>query len=56
MNILNHFKEKFKGDNFIFDNEAENLTALEKSKCLITDRISIEYLLLMKRPNFILKI
>ena len=52
MNILNHFKEKFKGDNFIFDNEAENLTALEKSKCLITDTsgIAIEYLLLMKRP------
>jgi len=40
------------GNNFIFDNEAENLTALEKSKCLITDTsgIAIEYLLLMKRP------
>ena len=52
MKILNHFKEKFKGDNFIFDNEPENLIALEKSKCLMTDTsgIAIEYLLLMKRP------
>lgn len=50
--ILNNLKEKFKGDNFIFDDKAENIEALEKSKCLITDTsgIAIEYLVLMKRP------
>ena len=52
MNILNHFKKRFKGDNFIFDDEPENTTAMENAKCLITDTsgIAIEYTLLMKNP------
>ena len=52
MNVLNHFKEKFKNDNFIFDDNAENIIAIENAKCLITDTsgIAIEYTLLMKRP------
>lgn len=37
---------------FIFDEDPENYKAFEKAKCLITDTsgISIEFLLLMKRP------
>ena len=52
MNILNHFKKRFKEDNFIFDDEPENTTAMENAKCLITDTsgIAIEYTLLMKNP------
>jgi len=46
------YKEKFKNKNFFFDDEIENIQAMENAKCLITDNsgISIEYLLLFKKP------
>jgi len=49
---LNIIKKKFIEKEFIFDDSPENYKALERAKCLITDNsgISIEYLLLMKRP------
>jgi hypothetical protein len=49
---LNRIKKKFNGNMFIFDEDPENYKAFEKAKCLITDTsgISIEFLLLMKRP------
>ena len=53
---MNLYKEKFHGDNFIFDDFAGNFEALKKAKCLITDNsgISIEYMLIFKRPVFIM--
>lgn len=49
---LNTIEKKFQGDMFVFDNDPENYKAFEKAKCLITDTsgISIEFLLIMKRP------
>jgi len=51
--ILNLIKNQFgNSENFYFDQSNENLESMEKAKCLITDAsgISIEYLLLLKRP------
>ena len=51
-NYLNSIKKKYNGEMFIYDDDPENYSAFEKAKCLITDNsgISIEFLLLMKRP------
>jgi hypothetical protein len=50
--LMDYYKKKFKGDNFIFDEDPNNLDAMRNSKCLITDNsgISIEYTLVFKRP------
>ena len=50
--LMTYYKYKFKGDNFIFDEDSENLTALNNAKCLITDNsgISIEFALIFKKP------
>ena len=50
--LMNFYKNKFKGNNFIFDDHPENLDAMEKAKCLITDNsgISIEYIMIFKKP------
>ncbi len=50
--LMNFYKDKFKGDDFIFDDNPENLEAMQNAKCLITDTsgISIEYIMLFKRP------
>ena len=50
--LMDYYKKKFKGDNFIFDEDPNNLDAMRSSKCLITDNsgISIEYTLVFKRP------
>lgn len=49
---LNSIKKKFSGEMFVYDDDPENYKAFERAKCLITDNsgISIEFLLLMKRP------
>ena len=49
---MNSYKEKFKGKNFLFDDNSENLEAMQNAKCLITDNsgISIEYMMLFKKP------
>ena len=55
--ILNEIKKKFNQfPDFYFDEFSENLNSMEKAKYLITDAsgISIEYLLLFKRPIFYL--
>jgi CDP-glycerol glycerophosphotransferase (TagB/SpsB family) len=51
-NLMNSIKKKFKNKNFIFDDNSENLEAMNNAKCLITDNsgISIEYIMLFKRP------
>ena len=51
-NLMNSYKEKFKGKNFSFDDESENFEAMQNAKCLITDNsgISIEYMMLFKKP------
>ena len=51
-NLMNSYKEKFKGKNFLFDDESENFEAMQNAKCLITDNsgISIEYMMLFKKP------
>ena len=51
-NLMNTIKKKFKNMNFIFDDNSENLEAMNNAKCLITDSsgISIEYIMLFKRP------
>ena len=50
--LMNLYKDKFNGPNFNFDNNSENLEALQNAKCLITDNsgISIEYMVLFKKP------
>jgi YidC/Oxa1 family membrane protein insertase len=51
--ILNEIKNKFNENKyFYFDDSNENFDSLQRAKCLITDAsgISIEYLLLIKRP------
>ncbi len=50
--LMNFYKNKFKGSKFIFDDHPENLEAMEKAKCLITDNsgISIEYIMIFKKP------
>ena len=51
--ILDLIKNQFgNSENFYFDQSNENLESMETAKCLITDAsgISIEYLLLLKRP------
>ena len=49
---MNSYKAKFENKNFIFDDKPENLEALEKAKCLITDNsgISIELMMIFKKP------
>ena len=49
---LNRIKNQFFGNQFIFDDDPENLRSMEKAKCLITDAsgIAIEYVLMFKRP------
>ena len=50
--LMNLYKDKFNGPNFHFDDNPENLEALQNAKCLITDNsgISIEYMVLFKKP------
>ena len=50
--LMESYKEKFKHKNFLFDDNSENLEAMENAKCLITDNsgISIEYMMLFKKP------
>jgi len=50
--FLNYLKYKFLNKNFIYDNQNENLEAMENAKCLITDSsgIAIEYILIFKKP------
>jgi hypothetical protein len=52
LNLMTFYRDKFKGSNFVFDNDTENLNAMQKAKCLITDNsgISIEYMMLFKKP------
>ena len=51
-NLIESYKVKFKNENFVFDDNSENLEAMKNAKCLITDNsgISIEYMLLFKKP------
>ena len=51
-NLMESYKQKFKGKNFLFDDNSENLEAMKNAKCLITDNsgISIEYMMLFKKP------
>ena len=51
-NLMESYKVKFKNQNFVFDDNSENLEAMKNAKCLITDNsgISIEYMLLFKKP------
>jgi len=51
-NLINFYKNKFKGENFIFDDKPDNFDAMQKAKCLITDNsgISIEYIMIFKKP------
>ena len=51
-NLMESYKEKFKHKNFLFDDNSENLEAMQNAKCLITDNsgISIEYMMLFKKP------
>ena len=51
-NLMSFYIDKFKGNKFIFDNDPENLNAMQNAKCLITDNsgISIEYMMLFKKP------
>ncbi len=50
--VLEAIKEKFKNQDFIFDNDSIPLQALKNAKYLITDKsgIAIEYLLIFKKP------
>jgi len=49
---MNLYRVKFENKNFILDDKPENLEALEKAKCLITDNsgISIEFMMIFKKP------
>ena len=51
-NLMNSYKEKFKSNNFIFDENSENFLSMNKAKCLITDNsgISIEYMMIFRKP------
>ncbi len=51
-NLMESYKVKFKNQNFVFDDNSENLEAMKNAKCLITDNsgISIEYMLIFKKP------
>lgn len=51
-NILNEIKNKYSGENFLFDTDANNIKSLEKARCLITDSsgIALEYMITLKRP------
>ncbi len=51
-NLMNFYRNKFNGENFIFDKNAENFEAMQNAKCLITDNsgISIEYMMIFKKP------
>ena len=50
--LMKMYKERFQNKNFIFDDNPENLEAMQKAKCLITDNsgISIEYMMIFKKP------
>ena len=50
--ILQKIKNKYVNENFEFDDNSENLYAMEKAKCLVTDNsgIAIEYIAVLKRP------
>jgi len=51
-NILNEIKNKYSGENFLFDTDTNNIKSLEKARCLITDSsgIALEYMITLKRP------
>ena len=50
--ILQKIQKYSSNKNFEFDDKNENLTSMEKAKCLITDNsgIAIEYIAILKRP------
>jgi len=50
--FLNNLKNKFSGERFKLDIDANNIRSMERAKCLITDSsgIAIEYIIMMKRP------
>lgn len=50
--ILKIIKSKFLSKNFKFDKDSNNLTSMQRAKCLITDNsgIAIEYLIAFKKP------
>lgn len=50
--ILEKIKKNIVNKNFQYDEDPENFTSIENSKCLITDNsgIAIEYTLITKRP------
>ena len=52
--IMKIYKDLFKTQNFIFDDNPNNLEAMDNAKYLITDNsgISIEFLLIFKKPVF----
>jgi len=51
--FLNRIKNKFKSENFYYDENIENINSMEKAKCLITDNsgIAIEFTLILKKPT-----
>ncbi len=50
--LMLRYKEMFHGKNFIYDDDPSNITALNNSKCLITDNsgIAIECSLIFRKP------
>ena len=50
--FLDNLKNKFSGERFKLDIDANNIGSMERAKCLITDSsgIAIEYIIMMKRP------
>ncbi len=54
LKFINYLKAKYFSKNFIFDDEIENFSSMQKAKCLITDNsgIAIEYVLILKKPTF----
>ena len=50
--FLNKIQKKFKSKNFTFDLDDDNIGAMERAKCLITDNsgIAIEFILILRRP------
>jgi UDP-N-acetylglucosamine 2-epimerase len=49
---LDKIKQNNSNLNFYFDENNENIFAMQKSKCLITDSsgIALEYMMILKRP------
>ncbi len=52
--IMKIYNDLFKTQNFIFDNNPNNIESMQNAKYLITDNsgISIEFLLILKKPVF----